>query len=98
MAGIIGNATESKAGLMPTNSFLNNRSISGYASADDILITGTYRLNGESISNVPQKWGSLIVFAISDVTFIQLFTLANLSTTYIRQRWSVSWSDWSTLN
>lgn len=98
MAGVIGNATELKAGLMPTNSFLSNRSVSGYASADDMFVNGTYRFNGESISYLPQKWGSLIVFAVSNETIIQLFIVANESKTFIRHRWYSTWSDWSQLN
>lgn len=65
--------------------------------ANDMLNNGIYYNNNSSIANLPNSYGTLIVFK-SAAHIVQIYMRADSVTAlYARQRNSGTWSDWKEL-
>ena len=102
VAGQITSATYSKRGLMNTAGFHVFRPTPTEGSVNDIMLSGLYRINGESLGAPNGNYGLLVVFGYNDSiysTCSQIFFGANTTSVWVRNLWSsVSvWSEWTKL-
>lgn len=75
----------------------NPLSAKNWASLDaDTILTSGFYLNMATMTNVPNSYGTIIVFAHSiGVHVVQIYIEASsYNRVYIRQRSSGSWSEW----